>query len=165
MAALASPDREGIVAWTERGVDLAESQATARYWLGPLLNNLGWEYYEAGDYELALAAFQRALAAREQDPANRAAIEIGLFAVGKTLRALGRPGEAIQLLEQAVAWAASEGAPDGSFHEELAEEYAALGRASEARAQAGLALPLLLDADPSFVDTRNAQRVCAPSPA
>ena len=51
-----------------------------------------------------------------------------------------------------MAWAASEGAPDGWFHEELAEEYAALGRASEAREQARLALPLLLDADPSFAD-------------
>jgi tetratricopeptide (TPR) repeat protein len=156
MAALAAPDRDGFISWTTRGIALAESNEDAGYWLGPLLNNLGWEYYDAAEHADALDAFERALAAREQDPANRAAIEIGRFAVGKILRALGRSEEAVPLLEQAVAWAASEGAPDGWFHEELAEEYAALGRASEARAQAGLALPLLLDADPSFAD--NAER-------
>lgn len=152
MAALAARDRDGFVAWTMRGIELAESNEDACYWLGPLLNNLGWEYYDAAEYADALDAFQRALVAREQDPDNRAAIEIGRFAVGKTLRALGRSEEAVPLLEQAVAWASGEGAPDGWFHEELAEEYAALGRASEAREQAQLALPLLLDADPSFAE-------------
>lgn len=152
MAALASPDREGIVAWTERGVELAESHASARYWLGPLLNNLGWEYYEASDYELALDAFQRALAAREADPESRAPIEIARYAVGKTLRALGRSAEAVPLLQQATTWAIESGAPDGWFHEELAEEYAAVGRADEVHEHARLALPLLLDADPSFAE-------------
>ena len=42
--------------------------------------------------------------ARERDPDSRAEIEIARYAVGKTLRALGRPGEAAPLLEQAVAW-------------------------------------------------------------
>jgi tetratricopeptide (TPR) repeat protein len=152
MAALASPDREGIVAWTERGVELAESQVTARYWLGPLLNNLGWEYYEAGDFELALDAFQRALTAREANPESRAPIEIARYAVGKTLRALGRSAEALPLLQQATTWAIESGAPDGWFHEELAEEYAAVGRDDEAHEHARLALPLLLEADPAFAD-------------
>jgi tetratricopeptide (TPR) repeat protein len=152
MAALAAPDRERVVAWTERGIDLAESQASARYWLGPLLNNLGWEHYEAGDYEHALDAFQRALTAREADPENRAAIEIARYAVGKSLRALGRSAEAVPLLQQAATWAIETGAPDGWFHEELAEEYAAIGRDADAYEHARLALPLLLEADPSFDD-------------
>jgi len=152
MAALATPDRERVVAWTERGIDLAESQASARYWLGPLLNNLGWEYYEAGDYEHALDAFRRALTAREVDPENRRAIEIARYAVGKSLRALGRSAEAVPLLEQAATWAIESGAPDGWFHEELAEEYAAIGREDDAYEHARLARPLLLEADPSFAD-------------
>ncbi len=142
MAALAAADREGFVAWTQRGIDLAEEREGASYWLGPLLNNLGWEYYEAADYALALDAFERALRARERDPANASAIEIARYAVGKTLRALGRAQEAIPLLEQAVAWAEREGRPDGWFHEELAEEYAAVGRARarpRARAACNLA--------------------------
>jgi tetratricopeptide (TPR) repeat protein len=152
MAALAAPDRDGFVAWTRRGIALAEEHADAEYWLGPLLNNLGWEYYEAGELERALDAFQRALRARERDPANGAAIELARYAVGKTLRAAGRPEEAIPLLEQAVVWAETSGAPDGWFHEELAEEYAAVGRGEDARVQARLALPLLEQADTSFAE-------------
>jgi tetratricopeptide (TPR) repeat protein len=152
MAALAAADRDGFVAWTLRGIALAEERAAASYWLGPLLNNLGWDYFEAGEQELALDAFERALRARERDPDNRAAIEIGRFAVGKALRALGRSEEAIPHLERAVAWADSEGAPDGWFHEELAEEYAAVGRDEDAATHARAAIPLLVQADPSFAD-------------
>jgi tetratricopeptide (TPR) repeat protein len=150
MAALAAPGREGYLAWTERGIELAESSAEARYWLGPLLNNLGWEHYEAGEHAEALAAFERALAAREEDPGNAEPLALARYAVGKALRALGRSDEAVPLLEQAVAWAEGEGAPDGWYHEELALEYAALGRTDEAAEQARLALPPLRAADPDF---------------
>jgi tetratricopeptide (TPR) repeat protein len=152
MVALVAPDREGFVTWTTRGIELAETHDDASYWLGPLLNNLGWEFFEAGDYESALDAFERALRARERDPTNASAVEIARYAVGKALRALGRSSEAIPLLEQAVAWAARESAPDGWFHEELAEEYAAVCRPDDAREQARLALPLLERDDPSFPD-------------
>jgi len=152
MAALAAADPEGFLAWTQRGIDLAEERDGASYWLGPLLNNLGWEYYEAADYVLALDAFEQALSARERDPANASAIELARYAVGKTLRALDRAQDAIPLLEQAVAWAEREGKPDGWFHEELAEEYAAVGRHEEAGEQARRALPLLEIQDPSFAD-------------
>jgi len=150
MAALAAPDRDGYLKWTECGIALAESSEDAGYWLGPLLNNLGWEHYEAGEYGEALSAFSRALAAREDDPKNPEPIALARYAVGKALRALGRSDEAVTLLEQAVAWAESEDAPDGWYHEELALEYDAIGRAHDAREQARLAIPLLEQADPSF---------------
>jgi hypothetical protein len=54
------------------------------------------------------------------------------------LRSLGRADEAAPLLERCVA--TSE--PDHYFHEELAETYAALGRAEDAREQAALAAEL-----------------------
>jgi tetratricopeptide (TPR) repeat protein len=152
MVALAASNRESFVAWTKRGIELAEEHPDAAYWLGPLLNNLGWEYYEAGDFENALDAFQRALAAREADLENLAATQIAGYAIGKSLRALGRSAEAVPLLEQATTWAIESGAPDGWFHEELAEEYAAIGRRGGAREHARLALPLLLEGDPSFAD-------------
>ena len=150
MAALAAPDGEGLEEWTKRGIELAEERAAAAYWLGPLLNNVGWHYYEDGRLDLALDAFERALHARESPPDDPAAIEIARFAVGKTLRALGRSSEAIPLLVQAVAWSEQSGAPDGWFHEELAEEYAAVGRAADAGEQARRALPLLEATDPGF---------------
>jgi tetratricopeptide (TPR) repeat protein len=152
MVALVAPDHDGFVDWTTRGIALADTQEDASYWLGPLLNNLGWEHYEAGEYALALDAFERALAAREREPEKEAAIEIARYAVGKTLRALERADEAIPLLETAVAWAARVDRPDGWFHEELAEEYAAVGRSDDAREQARLAIPLLEADDPSLAD-------------
>jgi tetratricopeptide (TPR) repeat protein len=150
MAALVAPDRDGMLEWTRRGIALAEAEPDAAYWLGPLYNNLGWEHYEAGDYEPALDAFERALEARERDPERKQEIEIGRYAVGKALRALGRPEEAATLLEKAVAWAETIGKPDSFFHEELAEDYAALGRDEDARRQARLAL----QAEPAPKDER-----------
>jgi tetratricopeptide (TPR) repeat protein len=152
MVALVTGDRERFVDWTMRGVELAEQHESASYWRGPLLNNLGWEHYEAGDFEPALGAFERALRAREEDASHAQALEIARYAVGKTLRALGRADEAIPLLERAVAWAEAEDSSDGWFHEELAEDYAAAGREDEARAQAALAIPLLERDDPSFAE-------------
>jgi tetratricopeptide (TPR) repeat protein len=151
MAALAAPDRTVMREWIQLGIELADSaDGSASYWLGPLLNNLGWEHYEAGEYEGALDAFERALTARERDPKNQSAIALARYGVAKALRALGRPGEAAPLLELAVAWTQDEGKPDGWFHEELAKTYAALGRESDSRAHARLALPLLVETDPAF---------------
>jgi tetratricopeptide (TPR) repeat protein len=157
MAALVADDRDAFVTWTERGIELAGDTDDARYWLGPLLNNLGWRLFDIGEYEGALSAFQRALEAREADGSDRTAVEIARYAVGKALRALGRSAEAVPMLEAAVAWADDEGAPDGWFHEELAEEYAALGRTDDAREHARRAIPLLRRDDPAFDDARAAR--------
>ncbi len=95
MAAIASPDREGKLEWTDQGIRIA-TEATDRdvaYWLGPLYNNLGWEYQDAGEYEAALEAFKKALAARERYPEMPALIEHAKEAVGEALRALGREEE------------------------------------------------------------------------
>jgi hypothetical protein len=54
--------------------------------------------------------------------------------------------------EQCVAWAAEAGVEDGYFHEELAEDYAALGRHADSREQARRALELATeDDDPARV--------------
>ena len=110
------------------GIELATKDEDARHWLGPLYNNIGWNYYDAGEFEDALISFRRGLEAREADGEEGASVEIARYTVGKALRALGRSDEAVPLLEQSVAWAETAGAPDGWFHEELALEYAELGR-------------------------------------
>jgi tetratricopeptide (TPR) repeat protein len=89
MAALASPDRDGFVAWTERGLELAGRSEAAAYWAGPLLNNLGWEHFDAEEYEQALEVFERALEVRLRDPENTAAIEHAREAVAEARNALG----------------------------------------------------------------------------
>jgi len=105
---------------------------------------LGWHQVEKGEPKQALATFRRALEARERDPANLEQIEIARYAVAKALRLVGRPAEGAALLEQTVAWTERAGKPDGYFHEELAECYAALGRDEEAREHVALARSLLV---------------------
>lgn len=97
MAALAAGSREGFLSWTERGMAVAVAAVDPEdsYWAGPLLNNLGWEYLDAGEAEPALAAFQQALAERLKYPENQAAVRAAREAVAEALKALGRNGEAI----------------------------------------------------------------------
>jgi tetratricopeptide (TPR) repeat protein len=135
--------------WTARGVEIAASSDDpgVRYWLGPLYNNAGWARYEAGDAAGALEAFELGLASRERDDPRPYARETARYAIGKALRGLGRADEAAAALERCLAWAAEAGVEDAYFHEELAEDYAALGRYDDARAQARRALELLSDED------------------
>jgi tetratricopeptide (TPR) repeat protein len=90
MCAIAGSDRDRMEEWTRRGLELGEREPDAAYWAGPLLNNLGWAYYEAGEYERALETFQRALDARERDPDNQIAIAWAKEAIEETLKAHGR---------------------------------------------------------------------------
>jgi len=133
---------DNIEEWTQRGVAVAQQSADpqVRAWIGSLMNNLGWVHHEAGRHEDALVAFEQALAAREQTEQDPHEVEVARYAVAKTLRALHRPAEAAALMGQAVAATTT---PDGWFHEELAEDYAALGWRTEAAEQARVALGLL----------------------
>jgi tetratricopeptide (TPR) repeat protein len=137
MAALAG-DME---AWTARGIELTDD-GPGRYWLAPLLNNVGWSRYDAGDFDGALEAFKEAFAVRSEDPEQPHEREIARYAIGKALRALGRIDEATAQLELAVGWAMDAGVETPYFHEELAECYAAAGRTEDARAQAARAIEL-----------------------
>ena len=74
---LAAPDIAASSRGPPRGIELAESSDAAAYWLGPLFEHLGWEYFDAGEHEQALDAFERALEVRLRDPENAAAIEHG----------------------------------------------------------------------------------------
>lgn len=142
-------------AWTARGIELTDDDP-ARYWLAPLLNNVGWSRYEAGDFARALDAFEVALAVRSEDPQKPHEREIARYGVGKALRALGRVDEATGQLELAVAWATDAGVETPYFHEELAECYAAAGRIEDARAQAERATELFQEHD--------AARACRDAP-
>jgi tetratricopeptide (TPR) repeat protein len=82
MCALAvAADRPAMEDWARRGLDLGEREPGAAYWAGPLLNNLGWAYFDAGDHERALELFERALEVRKRDPGNPEAIAFAEEAV------------------------------------------------------------------------------------
>jgi tetratricopeptide (TPR) repeat protein len=89
MCALAvSDDRPAMEEWTQRGLDLGEREPDAAYWAGPLLNNLGWAYFDAGEHEQALELFEQALEARKRDPDNQAALAFAAEAVETARKAL-----------------------------------------------------------------------------
>lgn len=130
---------DDMEAWTARGVEIAASSDDpgVRYWLGPLYNNVGWARFDAGDTAGALEAFERALASREQDDPRPDALAFARYGLGMALRTAGRADEAIPLLEQCVSL------DDADYYEELAEDYAAVGRYDDAREQAEHALALI----------------------
>jgi tetratricopeptide (TPR) repeat protein len=85
MCAIAVDDLTVQEEWTQRGLDEGDP-----YWAGPLYNNLGVAYSDAGDHERALELFELALEARLRDPQNQQAIEWAREAVDEAKQALAR---------------------------------------------------------------------------
>jgi tetratricopeptide (TPR) repeat protein len=85
MCAIAVDDRDIQEEWTQRGLERGDS-----YWAGPLYNNLGWAYFDAGEHERALELFELALEARLRDPENQQAIQWAHEAIAEAKQALGR---------------------------------------------------------------------------
>jgi tetratricopeptide (TPR) repeat protein len=115
MCAISTDDAQLAERWTERGLELASREPDAAYWSGPLLNNLGWSAFEGGDFERALALFERALEARERDPENAEGIAWARYAVAEAQRELGRAEAAEATMAPALVWAQQAGKPDDYF--------------------------------------------------
>ena len=107
-----------MIAWTNRGLELANRFKAARYWRGTLLLNLGDWQWEHGEPAKSLATFEAALEAREQEARNPSLTEEARYGIARALRALGRPLDAVPLLEQAVRWVKETG-----FEQPVAREY------------------------------------------
>lgn len=133
MLAIAAPNDEAI-RLNEEGVLLLENstQDRAKNWLGALYNNLGWGYFDKGEYEKALSIFLRALKwrldyAEKTGKEPGADVFIAKWCVARALRALNRLDEALKiqlgLLEEMV----KADTPDGYVYEELGELYLAKG--------------------------------------
>jgi len=88
MCAISVDNIDATEQWTQRGLEFGERRPEAAYWAGPLLNNLGWAYYDAGDHRKALELFEQALEVRLRDPENEAAIAFAREAVETARRAL-----------------------------------------------------------------------------
>ncbi len=133
MLAIVAPHAEAIKL-NEEGLLVAESSLHegAKNWLGPLYNNLGWGYFDSGQYEKALSIFLRSLqwrieAAAKAGKETTPEVFIAKWCVARTLRALNRLDEALKvqlaLLEEMVKG----DQPDGYVYEELGEIYLAKG--------------------------------------
>ena len=85
-------DREERFEWAKRGIEMAESGGLDE-WLGPLWNNLGWDYHDEERYDEALEALTKA---REHHYRGEAELPklIADYSVAHVKRMLGRYGEA-----------------------------------------------------------------------
>lgn len=129
MLAIVDSGDDGI-AWARRAVAIAEASddPRARTWVGSVTHNLGWTLHDLGRYEEALAAWEKALAFREQQ-GDAELIRIGRWTVARGLRSLGRYEDALAIQRDLH----SAGVTDGYVDEELGELLLASGRPEEAR--------------------------------
>jgi hypothetical protein len=95
MAAIAAPTIEDRLAWADRGIGMAQSSSDPEVtsWLASLYNNIGWDHFDAAEYETALNWFERALVEREKRPDQPARIEHAREAVEEARRMLEAPPE------------------------------------------------------------------------
>ena len=143
--------------WHQLAIDLTEQTADpeAKKWAGSLNNNLGWSYFEEGDYTAALACFTKALAAREAQ-GKAGPIHIARWSVAKTLRMLSRVDEAFAI-QEALAAAQGLGEPDGYVYEELGECY--LLRQETAKATSAFAQAYALLSQDSWLVANEGERL------
>jgi tetratricopeptide (TPR) repeat protein len=121
MLGIIAPPEDSIKI-NEAGILLAEQSEDpkAKNWLGALFNNLGWSYFDRGDYEKALSVFLRSLQWRESISAPRE-IFIAKWCVARALRALNRTDDALTVQLALFEESTTTGWPDGYVHEELGE--------------------------------------------
>lgn len=139
---------DDAVEWTGLALAYIAEHPEAERWRGPLLNNLGWSFFDAGCFEEALPIFERAVDVRRSRSQPRE-LRIASYAVVRTLRALGRTGAALRLGEQIVNSADMDGEQVPYVYEELAECYTDAGSMDQARSYAERALAIL-ERDESF---------------
>ncbi len=133
MIAIVVPADEQVV-WHEKALALAEASENPRVraWLGPLYNNMGWTYFDLGQFERALEIHRKGLAFRESQGDERPRM-IAAWAVARMLRALGKPDDALGMQRELLeAWERF-GEESGFVYEELGENLLALGRREEAQ--------------------------------
>jgi tetratricopeptide (TPR) repeat protein len=134
MLAIVAPPSDRM-AWNEKAAELAQNsdEPRARRWLGSLYNNMGWDRFDAGDWDSALVLFQSALDFRIQQSQPRE-IRVARWCVARAQRQLGRIDEALKAQLDLKAEIDSTGATqDGYVFEEIAECLLTLGRGDEAR--------------------------------
>ncbi|MCL4265632.1 MAG: tetratricopeptide repeat protein [Anaerolineae bacterium] len=133
--AAASPEEQ--LQWNLLALEQARRSPDqrAKGWQGSLLNNIGWTYFDAGDYDKALVIFEEAVIwRRTHQPDNAASIRIANWSVARVLRALGRLDEALARQQALLHEIETTGAAsDGFVYEELGECLLALEQAEAAR--------------------------------
>lgn len=101
---------------------LASHQDAAKKWEASVRNNIGYALFQLKEYAEALAEFQRALVLREKAQ-NTGAIWIAYWMVAKTLRAMDRTDEALDIQLRLERERDAAGLPSPYVYEELEALY------------------------------------------
>lgn len=109
--------------WNEIAIELIEKSTNerAKGWLGSLLNNTGWTYFDKGDYVTAMEYFRKNINYHTERN-NIPQLRIAKWCVARTLRAQNKIDEALQMqneLREEMEAAGETG--DGYVYEELGE--------------------------------------------
>lgn len=152
-----SAQPEDRLDWNLAAIDYAEQSLDPRAqgWMGSLLNNTGWTYFDNEEYEQALALFEKTEAFYKQRGDQPDMENIATWSIGKVLRMLGRAEEALSLQKELAA----KGGSDGFIEEEIAECFLALGDANSAKPYFQQALKILSSIDWVAEDTDRIERL------
>jgi tetratricopeptide (TPR) repeat protein len=128
-------DGKDALRWNELAIARihASTDEAVKTWLGPLLNNTAWTYFDLGEYGRARDLFAMDVTNRlERGRAGEA--RTARYSLARTYRAMGDVATAL-LMQQTVATeiAACNAAPDGYVEEEIGECLLELGRPDESR--------------------------------
>ena len=141
LAIVSQPIPDEAIQWNMRAMQKAESSPNerAKGWLGSLYNNLGWDYFNKGDYDTALEIFTKGLS-WQQERNREKAIVIAKWTIARTYRALGRVQEALELQLQLEKESKEQ---DGYIFEEIGECLLVLERKEESKPHFAKAYALL----------------------
>lgn len=131
--------------WNEIAIELIEKSTNerARGWLGSLLNNTGWTYFDKGDYDTAMEYFKKNVKYHTERN-NKEQLRIANWCVARTLRAQNKTDEALELqLKILKQLEENNETGDGYVFEELGELYLLKGDKEKSKANFKIAYDLL----------------------
>lgn len=145
MLGIATKGKESVD-WNEEALAMAakSTDVRAQKWRGSLLNNLGWTYFNSGEFEKALNKFDAAHD-YQVEHGSPVAIRISRWAIARCYRAMHRYADALAILNDLIQFPEA-----GYVSEELGEDLLAIGKKDEAKPHFKRAYELL-SADPYLV--------------
>lgn len=134
MVAIAEETSEGIMRWNLIAMEAANQTANkrARQWIGSLSNNIGWTYFDQGQYQEALEMFQRTQTFYINDNPNAERERIARWCIGKTYRLLGQLDKSLAIQKELHEEYVQLQQDDGYVQEELGECLLALDKQADA---------------------------------
>jgi hypothetical protein len=133
--------------WAQQALAVVEgsAQLDAKKWEPSIRNNIGYALHQLARYDEALVQFKLSVALREAVTGANAAkqLRVAHWMVAWTLRALGRPDEAIAIQLRLERESDAAQAPDRYVYEELEALYRAQGNAARAAHYAALRAALV----------------------